>query len=115
VIIAGNWNVVRDYRVDTLNYTGENNPKSKLKMNQMINSMDLVDVWREKHPGVRRYTWGAPDKKQNGHDYFLVSSDIDTLGYSIKLYIRERCFLNVSELKEENELIDMQQVLSQNI
>jgi hypothetical protein len=46
VIIAGNWNVVRDYRVDTLNYTGENNPKSKLKMNQMINSMDLVDVWR---------------------------------------------------------------------
>ena len=58
---------------------------------------------------------GGPDKKQNGHDYFLVSSDIDTLGYSIKLYIGERCFLNVSELKEENELIDMQQVLSQNI
>jgi hypothetical protein len=27
VIIAGDWNVVQDYRVDTLNYTGENNPK----------------------------------------------------------------------------------------
>jgi hypothetical protein len=44
VIIADDWNVVQDYRVDTLNYTGENNPKSKLKINQMINNMDLVDV-----------------------------------------------------------------------
>jgi hypothetical protein len=47
VIIAGDWNVVQDYRVDTLNYTGENNPKSKLKINQMINNMDLVDVWHK--------------------------------------------------------------------
>jgi hypothetical protein len=30
VIIAGDWNVVQDYRVDTVNYIGENNPKSKL-------------------------------------------------------------------------------------
>jgi hypothetical protein len=116
VIIAGDWNVVQDYRVDTLNYTGENNPKSKLKINQMINNMDLVDVWREKNPGVRRYTWRGPDKKQSGLDYFLVSSDIDTLGYSIKFYIWGRCFWNMSVLKQENEeLIDMQQFLSQNI
>jgi hypothetical protein len=33
------------------------NPKSKLEIHQMINSMDLVDVWRDKNPGVRRYTW----------------------------------------------------------
>ena len=45
-----------------------------------------------------------------------MSSDIDTLGYSIKLYIGERCFLNMSVLKQENEdWIDMQQILSQNI
>jgi exonuclease III len=42
----------------------------------MINNMDLVDVWREKHPGIRKYTWRGPDKKQSGLDYFLVSSDI---------------------------------------
>ena len=64
VIIAGDWNVVQDYRVDTLNYTGENNLKSKLKINQMINNMDLVGVWIEKHPDIRRYTWRGPDKKQ---------------------------------------------------
>ena len=116
MIIAGDWNVVQDYRVDTVNYIGENNPKSKLKIHQMINNMDLVDVWIEKHPGIRRYTWRGSDKKQSGLDYFLVSSDIDTLGYSIKFYIGERCFLNGSVLKQENEeLIDMQQFLSQNI
>ena len=47
---------------------------------------------KRKNPGVRKYTWRGPDKKQSGLDYFLVSSDIDTLGYSIKLYIWGRCF-----------------------
>ena len=32
VIIAGDWNVVQDYRVDTFNYTGEHNLKSKLEI-----------------------------------------------------------------------------------
>ena len=69
-------NVVQDYRVDTVNYAGENNPKSKLEIHQMINNMDLVDVWRENNPGVRRYTWRGPNIKQSRLDYFLVSSDI---------------------------------------
>ena len=77
MIIAGDWNVVQDYRVDTVNYIGENNPKSKLEIHQMINSMDLVDVWRDKNPGVRRYTWRGPNKKQSRLDYFLASSDIE--------------------------------------
>jgi hypothetical protein len=43
----------------------------KLKIHQMINSMDLVDVWREKNPGVRRYTWRGPDKKTVDLTIFL--------------------------------------------
>ena len=43
----------------------------------MINSMDLVDVWRDKNPGVRRCTWRGPNKKQSRLDYFLVLSDIE--------------------------------------
>ena len=77
VIIAGDWNVVQDYRVDAVNYIGENNPKSKLEIHQIINSMNLVDVWRDKNPGVRRCTWRGPNKKQSRLDYFLVLSDIE--------------------------------------
>ena len=43
----------------------------------MINSMDLVDVWRDKNPGVRRYTWRGTNKKQSRLDYFLASSEIE--------------------------------------
>ena len=38
----------------------------------MINSMDLVDVWRDKNYGVRRYTWRGPNKKQRS-DHSPVS------------------------------------------
>jgi hypothetical protein len=65
VIIAVDWKVVQDYRVDTVTYIGEHNPKSKLEIYQMINSMDLVDVWRDTNPGFRRYTWRGPNKKQS--------------------------------------------------
>jgi hypothetical protein len=60
-------------------------------------------------------TLGYSIKFYIGERCFL-NADIDTLGYSIKFYIGERCFLNGSVLKQENEeLIDIQQVLSQNI
>ena len=76
-VIIVDWNVVQNYRVDTVNYTGEYNLKYKLEIHQMINNMDLVDVWRGKNPGVRRYTWRGPNEKQSRLDYFLVSSDIE--------------------------------------
>ena len=69
VIIAGDWNVVQDYRVDIVNYIGENN--FELEIHEMINNMDLVDIWREKNPGIRRYTWRGPNKKQSRLDYFF--------------------------------------------
>jgi hypothetical protein len=27
---------------------------------------------KRKNPGVRKYTWRGPDKKESGLDYFLV-------------------------------------------
>jgi hypothetical protein len=52
-VIIVDWNVVQNYRVDTVNYTGEYNLKYKLEIHQMINNMDLVDVLRGTNPGVR--------------------------------------------------------------
>ena len=70
-VIIVDWNVVQNYRVDTVNYTGEYNLKYKLEIHQMINNMDLVDVWRGKHPGVRRYIWRGPNKKTVDLTIFL--------------------------------------------
>jgi hypothetical protein len=42
VIIAGDWNVVQDYRGDTVNYIGENNPKSKLEIHQTYIATNVI-------------------------------------------------------------------------
>ena len=72
VIIAGDWNVVQDYRVYTVNYTGEHNPKSKLEIHEMINNMDLVDVWRKKIVALGD-THGGVLKKNNSSFFDLKS------------------------------------------
>jgi hypothetical protein len=49
----------------------------------MINSMDLVDVWRDKNPGVMRYTWRGPNKKQSRLDFFSISLFKESEGFKI--------------------------------
>ena len=64
LIIAGDWNVVQDYNLDTLNYSGQNNPKSQLQIHQMMNDYDLVDIWRKTHAQIRRFSWKGPNKNK---------------------------------------------------
>jgi anionic cell wall polymer biosynthesis LytR-Cps2A-Psr (LCP) family protein len=40
---VGDWNVVQDYNLDTINYSRENNSNSKLKLHSMMNDLDLID------------------------------------------------------------------------
>ena len=79
VIISGDWNVVQDYISDTRNYRGLNNPNSNKKLKEIIQDLDLVDIWREQHPGEHLFTWRGPHKKLSRLDYFLISSDIAAL------------------------------------
>ena len=39
----GDWNVVQDYNLDTINYLRENNSNSKLTLHSMMNDLDLID------------------------------------------------------------------------
>lgn len=79
VIMVGDWNVVQNYELDTLNYLSKNNLKSHDRIFELKQSLDLIDIWREKNPDARRYTWRGPQKKQSRLDYFLISSDIVSL------------------------------------
>ena len=43
LILVGDWNVVQDYNLDTINYRRENNSTSKHKLHSMMNDLDSID------------------------------------------------------------------------
>ena len=55
LILGGDWNCINVLSQDS---NGEEpHPPSASVLESVVNSMDLVDVWREKNTGVRQYTW----------------------------------------------------------
>ena len=63
IVVAGDWNVVQDYDMDTLHYRSENNPQSKAKIHEVMHELDLLDIWRQQHPFDNRYSWRGPNHK----------------------------------------------------
>ena len=76
IIIGGDFNVVQDYNLDTLNIKNKNNPKANSAVQEMKFELDLCDPWRLENPNSRMYTWHNSNNQQSRLDYFLVSSDI---------------------------------------
>ena len=79
IVMVGDWNVVQDYDKDTYNYRSKNNLNAHKKIQEMKEVLDLVDIWRALNPDKRRYTWRGPNLKQSRLDYFLISSDFESL------------------------------------
>ena len=77
VIMVGDWNVVQDFNLDTVNYKSKNNPKAQEVILELKQSLDLVAIWRENNPNVKRFTLRGPNSKQSRLDYFLISSDLE--------------------------------------
>jgi len=80
VIIAGDWNVSRSAR-DTYPRlrTEEPHARARAELNARIESEGFVDIWRERHPDERAYTWF--NRRARGLDaarvdYILVSADL---------------------------------------
>ena len=76
VIIGGDWNVVQNFGKDTLNCVKLNNPGANEKVLETKETLNLVDIWRDRNPGERKYTWRGRNSKMSRLDYFLVSEDI---------------------------------------
>ncbi|VDI25836.1 Hypothetical predicted protein [Mytilus galloprovincialis] len=90
VSVAGDWNVVQDYDMDTLHYRSENNPQSKAKIHEVMHELDLLDIWRQQHPFDNRYSWRGPNHKQSRLDYFMITSDIEAFVVSSDIGISYR-------------------------
>jgi exodeoxyribonuclease-3 len=80
VVMAGDWNVSRSEQ-DTHPRlrTEEPHARARAELNARIASDGFVDIWRERHPTERAYTWF--NRRARGLDaarvdYILVSEDL---------------------------------------
>jgi exodeoxyribonuclease-3 len=80
VVIAGDWNVSRSAQ-DTYPRLRTESPhaQARAQLNAQITEEGFVDIWRERHPATRAYTWF--NRRSRGLDaarvdYVLVSADL---------------------------------------
>jgi exodeoxyribonuclease-3 len=80
VILAGDWNVSLT-RLDTYPRlrTEEPHATARAELNHRIEAGGFLDVWRDRHPAERSYTWF--NRRARGLDaarvdYLLVSNDL---------------------------------------
>ena len=78
VIAAGDWNAILNMKLDTRNYQNlAHRPRARMRIVNMMEKYDLIDVWREYHPERRKHTWRTFNSTKQGRlDYFLVSADL---------------------------------------
>ena len=75
VIVGGNFNLVLDTKIDRLNSTC-NNHKTQESLHNIMDELQLIDVWRTRNEDASRFTWF---KKTGGLtsasriDFFLIN------------------------------------------
>ena len=64
--------IVLDYTLDYYNYKHHNNIKAQEQVDNLMINLDLLDIWRELYPELRRYTWRRNTPLQQSRlDFFL--------------------------------------------
>jgi len=77
VVLVGDWNLILNTKLDLVNYKNINNPKSREKVSGLIADLNLIDIWREEHPDLLRYTWRRGNPFQQARlDFFLLSENL---------------------------------------
>lgn len=78
IILCGDFNLVLNPVLDyDVNYRQINNPKAREKVLEHIETYGLVDIFREHHEDIKRYTWRKHNPlKQARLDFFLVSENL---------------------------------------
>lgn len=57
IVIGGDFNLVFDKDLDSMNYKNLNNPKSRLEVLKIMDTLSLKDVFREHNPTLKKFTW----------------------------------------------------------
>ena len=86
ILMCGDLNIVLDMELDSYNYINTNNPKARDKFKQIIQNLDLIDVFRHFHPNSKKYTWRRRNPvKLSRLDYFIASSSLADLVHSVSI------------------------------
>jgi exonuclease III len=80
-ILGGDFNFVYDTNLDKLGGTNSTNKKCRdMMLNWQLNN-NMVDIWRMRNPGIRKYTWTS-NSKPRIHcrlDHILIDHDTSKL------------------------------------
>ena len=77
LVIVGDWNLVMNFDLDTLNYKIQNNTNAIKTVLKFMDKLDLTDIWRTNHETNLEYTWRQEfHKKKARLDFFLISESL---------------------------------------
>ena len=78
VILGGDFNLVLNPNIDMKNYRNHvYKPNSRRVVKDIMNNLDLIDVFREIYPDKKSYTWKRVNSPQQGRlDFFLISQNL---------------------------------------
>ena len=104
-IMCGDFNLTLDRDLDSMNYKQLNNPKARIEVLNMIQELNLCDIFRNFYPKLHRYTWRIRNPvKQARLDYFLTSSSMIDLIYKSEIkpgYLSDHSFITLEIIENK--------------
>ena len=97
LIFAGDFNLVMDQDLDTMNYHNVNNPQARHEVIKKMAEYNLIDIFRELNPALKKFSWKQWGSTKFARlDFFLVSDSL--LPYVEKADILSTCFSDHSPI-----------------
>ena len=76
-VLMGDFNLVMDVEMDRYE-SNKNNLKSQKVLYEIMDEYCLEEVWRNRHPGEKRFSWRHDGRKQASRiDFALVSKSLE--------------------------------------
>ena len=83
IILGGDFNLIFDKDMDSMNYKHLNNPKARLELFKLMDTLNVVEIFRINNPHLKRYTCREKNPlKQARLDFFLISESLQTMPVS---------------------------------
>jgi hypothetical protein len=78
LIVVGDFNTVQNISLDKYGVLPRTNFKCQKEIQDWMQLNNMSDIWREKNPNIRKYTWisNTTPKIMSRLDYFLISDSL---------------------------------------